>query len=602
MLGGPEVNMRAAARRLSMKGAVVLAVWGVTGLRPTHAATGMAGLKLVAEVRDKIHRYYVDEVDSVRVVDGAIDGMVAVLPEGENVYVSPAEIGALLPGSPRGPALDNIQQVELLAEAFEQVSRGYLEPVSVDTLSQGAVWGMLAVLDPHSSYLDAQGYEEMVERFRGDFEGVGINFDIRAGKLLVISPILGSPAYGRLRAGDHIVEIDGVSTEDITSEQVMKKLRGSKGTQVEVRVRRPGVKELLGFTLQRDRIMVHSVPYAYVLRPGVGYVRVTRFAENTGSELSQALQRLQAQGVRRLLLDLRDNGGGLLSQAVEVADYFIDQGELLVYTQGREAGSRREYRDQNPIRGRPFSLVVLIDHGSASAAEIVAGAVQDLDLGLVVGQTSFGKGLVQEQFPLTTNGGLLLLTVARYYTPLGRSIQRPYSEDIHAYIEEGLEDSADSLQADRQVYYTAMGRPVYGGGGITPDIRLVAEPLSEFAEQVGNSGVLFEFGGRWVGGQRRWSGDFAGFQERFEVPAAALTTFREMLRARGIAAKDEVFAAHRVYLQRELKAEIARVLWGDEQYYRIHSEGDREVAQALGQFGRADSLLQAQLARRSARY
>jgi carboxyl-terminal processing protease len=593
--------MRAAIERLSRYGGVALAVSVLAGARPAAASGAAAGLKLISEVRDKIYRYYVDPVDSQRVVDGAIDGMVAALPEGENLYISPAEMFALREGSPPAPGLDNIEQIELLSEALEQIGDSYLEPVAADTLAEGAVWGMLAVLDPHSSYLDARGYEEMVERFRGDFEGIGINFDIRNGRLLVISPILGSPAYGRLRAGDQIVEIDGVSTDDITAEQVMKKLRGPKGTQVQVKVRRPGVKELLDYALQRDRIMVHSVPYAYVVRPGIGYVRITRFAENTGAELGQALQRLQAQGVRRLLLDLRDNGGGLLSQAVEVADYFVDPGELIVYTQGRESGSRREYRDQNPIRGRPFALVVLVDHGSASAAEIVAGAVQDLDLGLIAGQTSFGKGLVQEQFPLTTNGGLLLLTVARYYTPLGRSIQRPYTEDVHAYVEASLEEPADTLQTKRQIYYTAMGRPVYGGGGITPDVKLAPDSLSEFAEQVDASGVLFDFGGRWVGAQHRWSEVFAQCPEHFEVPATAIATFREMLRSRGIPARDEVLAAHREYVQRELKAEIARVLWGDEQFYRIHSEGDREIEQALTLFDRADSLLQAQLVRRTAR-
>lgn len=564
-----------------------------------YGATGnpRSSLRMVFDVREMIHQHYVEEVDSMRVIDAAIDGLVASLPEGENIYISPAEIAQVEAASREfvPPKLDNRQQIALLEEVFRDVGKQYLARVSADTLSHGMIWGMLSALDPHSSYLEPDEYAEMAERFRGDFEGIGIYFEIRQGKLMVISPIVGSPSYGKLRAGDQIVQIEGVSTEGITNEQVMKKLRGPKGSRVRVTVLRQGRREPFDVVIQRDRIEIHSVPYVYMLRPEVGYIRIARFAETTGQELNQALERLRGQGIERLLLDLRGNGGGLLTQAVEVADCFLEQDELVVYTEGRSPDSRRDYRAQRPLESEPLSLIVMIDHGSASASEIVAGAVQDLDMGLIVGQTSFGKGLVQEQFPLSSNGGLLLLTVARYYTPLGRLIQRPYTDDLQAYYQEGVDDfdpnTVDSLRTDKAVFRTALGRPVYGGGGITPDVMLGEEAYSEFALELFSRGTLSDFSSRWVGTQPVWPGDFASFQAGYQVADSILVAFHQFLDRTEIPATDEELAAHRDLLQRELKAGIAQVLWGDEQRYRIHLEGDTQVLQALDLFARADTLV-----------
>ncbi len=557
----------------------------------------MSSLRLMVEVRDRIHLHYVDKVDSVRLIGGAIDGMVAVLPEGDNLYISAAEMAEVGdPGQvPPRLAMDNRQQMKLLDEAFHHVYRKYVSQVSVDTLSQGAVWGMLSTLDPHSSYLAPDNnIEQMVERFRGDFEGIGIYFEIRQGRLLVISPILGSPSYGKLRAGDHVKMIEGIPTEGITTEEVMKKLRGPKGSRVQLTVYREGRGEL-EVTIQRDRIDVSSVPYAFMLRPATGYIRITRFTEKTGAELGRALENLQDQGIERLLLDLRGNGGGLLSQAVEVADRFVDQGELIVYTEGRNPSMRRDYRAQMPLRGERLSLIVMLDHGSASASEIVAGAIQDLDLGLIVGQTSFGKGLVQEQFELSGGGGLLLLTVARYFTPLGRLIQRPYTEDLRAYVHEGIDDvdpnAVDSLRAAKKVFYTALGRKVYGGGGITPDSTLEVEEISDFMRQVFSSGALLDFSGRWVGSQSDWPGEFAEFLDHYQVTDDALEGLRGLLVEKAVEVEEEVYTAHRETLERELKAAFARVLWGEERRYRIHLEGDHQVLRALELFAEADELV-----------
>ena len=548
-----------------------------------------SGLQLVLEVRDNIHREYVDELDSMRIIDAGLDGLVAGLDAGENLYRSPRDLGA------ERVALDDRRQVDLLDEALEKVQAQYLESVPSDSLARDLVRGMLTALDPHSSYLEAAEYAEMVETYRGDFEGIGIYFEVRQGRLLVIAPIVGSPSYGKLRSGDHIVEIEGVPTEGITTEQVMEKLRGPRGSEVRVGVHRQGRDALLDFEIRRDRIELKSVPYRFMLAEGTGYVRIVRFAETTGEELGQALEFLHREGMERLLLDLRDNRGGLLEQVVEVADYFVDAGSLVVYTEGREADSRHEYRARRPLRD-PMALVVLIDHGSASASEIVAGAVQDLDLGLVAGQTSFGKGLVQGQFPLRNNGGLLLLTVARYYTPLGRLIQRPYSGDIQAYIQAGIDDvdpnSIDSLRVRKEIFYTASGRSVYGGGGITPDVFLSVEEYSEFAIDLFSSGILADFSGAWVGNRDDWLVDFAAYRQEYEVPDEVVKAFADSLEDNGYEVDAEELAAHEDFLRRELKAGFARVLWGDEEYYRLWLDGDAEVNQALRLFDEARVLLE----------
>ena len=568
-------------------GTLVWLVCGLLALGADKAPAREPGLRLVLEVRDRIHREYVDEVDSLRVIDAGLDGLVAGLDAGDNLYRSPTELGAA-----REP-LDDRGQVGLLDEALQRVQLQYLEPVASDSLARGVVRGMLAALDPHSSYLLAAEYEEMVETYRGDFEGIGIYFEVRQGRLLVIAPIVGSPSYGKLRAGDHIVEIEGVPTEGITTEEVMEKLRGPRGSEVRVAVHRQGRPALLDLEIRRDRIALQSVPYAFMLAEGTGYVRIVRFAETTGGELGQALETLRRQGLQRLLLDLRDNGGGLLQQAVEVADYFIEEGSLVVYTEGRDG--RREYRARRSLGGDSLPLVVLIDHGSASASEIVAGAVQDLDLGLVAGQTSFGKGLVQGQFPLRSNGGLLLLTVARYYTPLGRLIQRPYTDNIQAYIQAGIDDvdpnSIDSLRAGKEIFYTASDRPVYGGGGITPDTLLRVEEYSDFAIDLFSSGVIADFSGVWVGNRGDWLRDFDAYRSDYEVSDDGLAAFAAFLADEEWEVGAEELVSHRDFLRRELKAGFARVLWGDEQYYRVRLDGDGEVNQALGLFAEARALL-----------
>ena len=580
---------------------LISALLAVLSLAPPAEArqrlTTKSALKLVAEIHDRIHRYYVEDVDSTLLVEGAVRGLkrrLAELEAGGPKGVEPPPM-AMAPAWKRGKlAAHDLSTTDRTAlqefeRTFRQARLNYMSQLPVDSLARGAVDGMLSTLDPHSTYLEPVENETMQERFRGDFEGIGIYFEIRDGRLLVISPIVGSPSYGKLRAGDHIARIENRSTEGITADQVIKRLRGPKGSRVRVGVRRPGLEPLLQLTIQRDRIQLSSVPYVFMMGGGIGYIRIIQFTESTGSEVESALKLLNDKGMRALILDLRGNGGGLLSQAVEVADYFVDYGELIVYTMGRDPHSRRDYRARRPRSGKPLPLVALIDEGSASAAEILAGAIQDLDLGLVAGQTSFGKGLVQEQFPLSSNGGLLLLTVARYYSPLGRLIQRPFSADFEAYYRGGGVAPSDGK---RTAFRTELGREVFGGGGVTPDVVLPDLSLTDLEQDVLRSGALFDFGSQWVAARDDWPQRFERFLLSYDVPEEAFGGLLELLEQRELRLTGEESERLEPWLKQHLRSEFARVLWGDEAHYRISVEGDKQVLRSLDLVDAAESLVQ----------
>lgn len=588
-------------------GAVVWAVLLGLLLSQTPVYGIRSGLRLMFEVRDHIHRYYVEPVDSTQVIDAALNGLLGSLPLGENVYISPRDMRLLKDDLPEAMPLqlDNQDQIRLVDEVIRRVSREYVDQVSPDTLSRGLVRGMLTSLDPHSTYLEPDEYDELVERFRGDFEGIGIYFEVRDGKLLVISPIVGSPSYGKLRAGDHIVAIEGISTDGITSEMVMKKLRGPKGSAVRVTVSRQGRREPFEVEIKRDRIEIRSVPYAFMIRPGTGYVRIAHFAETTGTELQRALDELLDRGMEQLLLDLRGNGGGLLTQAVDVADCFLEPEQLIVYTQGRGRHARQEFYAERPPHLNGIPIVVLIDYGSASASEIVAGALQDLDMALLAGQPSFGKGLVQEQFPLRTNGGLLLLTVARYYTPLGRLIQRPYREDdpqAHYRGEELDADAADSLRAAPATFRTGLGREVHGSGGITPDVVLEADAYDDFVYEIFASRALADYSSRLAGTRQDWPREFSVYRDEFQLSQSDLEGFTAYLDSIGVRPDPVLLEPHAELLRNLLKAGIAQVLWGDEQRYQIQIEANNMVQEALALFDQAGELVTQRRARQKRDY
>ena len=352
----------------------------------------------------------------------------------------------------------------------------YVDPVDEDKLVEEAIVRMLAQLDPHSTYSTPAEVKKMNEPLQGNFEGIGVQFQMIEDTLLVVQPVSNGPSEKvGILAGDRIVAVNDTAIAGVkmSTEEIMSRLRGPKGTEVWLTIVRREVTGLLHFTVKRDKIPIYSLDASYMIQPHVGYVKINRFGATTAEEFTTALQTLQKKGMQDLILDLQGNGGGFLNAAIDLANEFLGQKELIVYTKGRTARGG-DFHSRGNGRLQQGRLVVLVDEYSASASEIVTGAIQDWDRGVVVGRRTFGKGLVQRPVDLP-DGSMIRLTIARYYTPTGRCIQKPYAKDyaydIYERYAHGEMTSADSMKVDTtQVYYTVKGRRVYGGGGIIPDV------------------------------------------------------------------------------------------------------------------------------------
>lgn len=479
---------------------------------------------------------------------------------------------------------DNIRsQLLRFQEVFNLVNRYYVEPPDTEKLIEGAIHGMLGELDPHTVFIPEKSLQEVTERFEGSFEGIGIEFIILNKVLTVVSPIVGGPSEAvGLLPGDRIIEIEGESTYGITEDEVQKKLRGPKGSKVQVTIRRPGEEDTFTVTITRDRIPIYSVMAAFLLEDSkTGYMYLGRFSKTTSEEIETALQKLENNGMKQLILDLRGNSGGYLDQAVKVVNKFIPGRYRVVYTKGRIPQMDEDFYSTESGTHPLFPLVVMIDHGSASASEIVAGAVQDLDRGLVVGQTSFGKGLVQNQINLH-DGGAIRLTVARYYTPSGRLIQRPYDNGLADYYQEAYSDEQDRHQPDStKKYVTLAGRTVYGGGGITPDSITTSGQITRFTYNLRRKRLFFEFGSTYAPELQEQFNDFERFNTQFQINERNIDQLKALMKKHDIEFNAEAFEKDKDYIKLLLKAEIARHLWDSEHYYRIRVTGDDEVEMAV---------------------
>uniref|UniRef100_A0A832MKI7 S41 family peptidase n=1 Tax=Eiseniibacteriota bacterium TaxID=2212470 RepID=A0A832MKI7_UNCEI len=489
-------------------------------------------------------------------------------------------------------------QLDLFTQVLYLVQNHYVDAPDNQKLIRGAIDGMLKTLDPHTVYLPPQRAERMDEQFQGEYSGIGVQFEIRDGAITVLSAIEGTPSYRLgIRAGDRIVEIDGTPVpKTITNEDVFRQLRGPAGSTVDVVIAREGEPEPLRFTIERAKIPIESIPYVYMIRPGIGYVRPIRFSSTTGAELERAIETLRAQGMRSLLIDLRSNSGGLLSQAVDVLDQLVAPDQLLVYTKGRIPSASAEYRSTRRPKVSDMPIVALIDHGSASASEIVAGALQDLDRGLVAGTNSFGKGLVQNQMRLS-DGSKLLLTIARYYTPSGRAIQRDYSKfsDREEYTHEAMSEDvpSDSVLATRPRFRTSGGRTVYGGGGIYPDVVLkdpgnLSRPQADMIQKR----VFFEFATHYIAKRKGQTFTAASWDAKtFRLTDDEWRELRSIMEHRKVALTDSVWAADRPFIERQVRAELASATVGQTERYRILVEDDEQLNAALELFPRAAKLV-----------
>jgi len=460
------------------------------------------------------------------------------------------------------------QQYRVFTAALDAIEREYVEPVASDRLIYDAVGGMLQTLDPHSSFFDPRQYAQMRERQEGKYYGVGLSIQAIDGDITVMSLFEGSPAYkAGIRRGDIIARVKGEDAKGWTTEQTAKQLKGPKGTKVNISIRRPGYDKLIDMDVERDEVNIVTVRGAFMLDPQTGYIKLGDFSETSDREVGDALEKLKAQGMKRLVFDLRDNPGGPLDQAIKIANRFLPRGDMIVYTRGRVQNADQDYRgtDEPDFTG---PLMVLVNRQSASASEIVSGAVQDHDRGLVVGETTFGKALVQSVYRISEGAGLAL-TTGRYFTPSGRMIQRPWDNAFDEYLTYTLRDQSEKREhAATQLKYTDAGRKVYSGGGIEPD-KFFVGPVQGFNPT--------RFGRSLVA-----RAAFANFAERYaaegDTRMSAATEGRKRL-ARGFPVTEDMVAEFKTFLQAEQKLKIDEAAFAkDVDFIRAMIHYDIDVA------------------------
>ncbi|HTV66136.1 MAG TPA: S41 family peptidase [Bryocella sp.] len=466
------------------------------------------------------------------------------------------------------------------SDVYRVVQENYAEPVNPDkAIYNGAIPGMLRVLDPHSNFFDPKSYAALREEQRGKYYGVGMQVGPRNNKVIVIAPFAGAPAYrAGIRPGDIIIAVDGKQTDNMSTSDVAELLKGPKGTSVKITVLREGSDKPLDFTVIRDEIPRYSVDVHFLIRPGIGYIHISGFQETTEKEVRDALD--EFGDIHGLILDLRQNPGGLLSEGVGVADQFLKKGQVIVSHHGR-ASAEKVYKATHGNGGKDYPIVVLVNRGTASAAEIVAGAIQDHDRGLIAGETTFGKGLVQTVYPLSENTGLAL-TTAKYYTPSGRLIQRDYTGvSLYDYYYNDR-DNADAPIANHEVKMTDSGRPVYGGGGITPDVKIPNEKTNRFEDELLEKYAFFNFAKHYVINHQ--------VNKQFEVDEQVMQEFRKFLDEQKITFTEADLAQNLDWIKSNIKAELFINEFGQQEGMQVHAENDPEVEKALELLPQAKAL------------
>jgi carboxyl-terminal processing protease len=490
-------------------------------------------------------------------------------------------------------------QYQTFTAALDVIESRYVEKVESDQLVYGAIGGMLQTLDPHSNFMDPKQFAQLRERQEGRYYGLGITIQVIDGDITVQALFEGSPAYKQgIRRGDVIARIDGEDAKGWTSDQAVRKLRGPKGTTVQVSIRRTGVDELIPIEVARDEITIPSIPAYFMADEQTGYVQLRDFAENTDRDLSRALRDLSNQGMRRLLLDLRNNPGGPLDQAIRVSNRFLPKGDLIVYTKGRVPNSDMSYRATEESEYTHLPVIVLTNRNSASASEIVSGALQDHDRALIVGETTFGKALVQSIFKVSEGAGLAL-TTARYYTPSGRLIQRPWDGTFDEYLTYSLRDQSGDRQHDaKDLKLTDAGRKVYSGGGIEPDKRLEG-PIegfnpTRFGRTLFARQLFGTFAQRfWAEGDTRpqpTAKDRRVVGPDFVVDDDMIAEFKKLVASTGIKTDEQSFQADLPFIKAMIRYDIDLSLFGVATARRHLVETDPQAEYAMGLFDEAARL------------
>jgi carboxyl-terminal processing protease len=499
-----------------------------------------------------------------------------------------ALLGGLYGPSVRATAAgsDDLQDsVKSFTRVLSVVERNYADPVDVDkSIYDGAIPGMLHVLDPHSNFFDPQQYALFREEQEGKYYGVGMTVAPRENQTVVLAPFMASPAAkAGIRPGDTILQVDGKNCTGLTTTQVADMLKGAKGTTVHISLGREGWEKPIEVTVVRDEIPRPGVEFSEMVKPGIGYVRVSTFNETTDSDLAEALKQLNFSKLDGLIIDLRNNGGGLLNQAVGMADMFLDKNEIVVSHRGRSSPERRYYAVRGN-QGIEVPLIVLVNGQSASASEIVSGAIQDHDRGLIVGEVSFGKGLVQTQFPLSEDTALLL-TTARYYTPSGRLIQRDYKNvtlyDYHYNPKPPQKP---------EVKLTDGGRQVFGGGGITPDQTIAMPKPNEFEEMLLRHGVFYPFPSGVGDFARYYLGTRPTISKEFSPDDSVIAQLRKFLNQQHVKYTDQDLQANDTWLRWEIKREVFTTIFGLNEGYKVALENDAQLDKGIEMIPQAKAL------------
>jgi carboxyl-terminal processing protease len=492
------------------------------------------------------------------------------------------------------------QQYRVLADALQAIENTYVGDAESDRLVYSSIGGMLQTLDPHSNFMDPNSYKQMRERQEGRYYGLGISIGSLDGDLTISQVFEGSPAYAKgIRRGDVIARIEGADTKGWTTEQAVTKLRGPKGTTVNIAIRRTGYEKLIDLQVARDEVRMPTVPAAVMLDTTTGYIRVSDFGENTDQELGRALRDLTQKGMKRLVFDLRENPGGALDQAIKVANRFLQKGKLIVYTRGRAPNSDQDYHATDTSDYLNVPMITLVNRNSASASEIVSGALQDHDRSLIVGETTFGKALVQSVYKVSQQAGAAI-TTARYYTPSGRLIQRPWDGTFDEYLTYRYrEQDPNRAHKPDELKYTYAGRKVYSGGGVEPDERFDG-PVegfnpTRFSRTVYARNLFDTYAQRFtragdtrippIASTRPLSADF-------EVTDAMVAEFKELAMKQPIKWDEAAWQKDQDFIKAMIHREIDVDLFGVANAYLNLAKRDPQMQFALGQFPEAQQLLE----------
>lgn len=495
------------------------------------------------------------------------------------------------------PNLFSLGKSSKINELMSLIDKQYVDNVNQDSLTDDVMTDIMSKLDPHSVYIPAKDLEAVNSELEGSFSGIGVQFNIQNDTIMIVSVISGGPSEKvGLLAGDRIVKVNDtafVGSGVVSNEKVMRKLRGPKGTEVKLGVKRLGTRELLSYTIKRGEIPVNSVTAAYIIEPGVGFIGLNNnFGTNTYDEFIHSIAELRAKGAKKFIIDLRENSGGLMDVAIRMINEFLPEGQMIVYSQGK-AYPRTDAKADGTGSCIKYPLVVLIDEFSASASEIFAGAIQDNDRGLIIGRRSFGKGLVQTQIPFS-DGSAVRLTIARYFTPSGRSIQKPYVRgkgedyqmDLLKRFEHGEFDTKDSIHVTKSLKYkTLKGRTVYGGGGIMPDIFVPRDTskYSPYLTKVANYGYTYQFAFQYTDRNRSTIKKFKTWQEmdKYLSSQNLLSEFATFAASKGIPANLRDINISGSLLLNQIKAYIVRNMLGDSNYFPMLNKDDETVKKAL---------------------